>query len=151
MNHKIKKKGSYVMKIVLLVIAIILIIFCLFYKNNLANFVNNSEVKIIENKSFLSDFEVIKNEVHIYCVVSLENNSSETKKIKLVGNFENEVDNGLLISNNLEAHFIEADSNVINIEGTSNINYLKIEFVGECAGGSVMSSRSLPQIDIIEE
>ncbi len=151
MNHKIKKRGSYVMKIVLLVIAIILIIFCLFYKNNLANFVNNSEVKIIENKSFLSDFEVIKNEVHIYCVVSLENNSSETKKIKLVGNFENEVDNGLLISNNLEAHFIEADSNVINIEGTSNINYLKIEFVGECAGGSVMSSRSLPQIDIIEE
>ena len=151
MNHKIKKRGSYVMKIVLLVIASILIIFCLFYKNNLANFVNNSEVKIIENKSFLSDFEVIKNEVHIYCVVSLENNSSETKKIKLVGNFENEVDNGLLISNNLEAHFIEADSNVINIEGTSNINYLKIEFVGECAGGSVMSSRSLPQIDIIEE
>lgn len=151
MNHKIKKRGSYVMKIVLLVIAIILIIFCLFYKNNLANFVNKSEVKIIENKSFLSDFEVIKNEVHIYCVVSLENNSSETKKIKLVGNFENEVDNGLLISNNLEAHFIEADSNVINIEGTSNINYLKIEFVGECAGGSVMSSRSLPQIDIIEE
>lgn len=151
MKHKIKKRGSYVMKIVLLVIAIILIIFCLFYKNNLANFVNNSEVKIIENKSFLSDFEVIKNEVHIYCVVSLENNSSETKKIKLVGNFENEVDNGLLISNNLEAHFIEADSNVINIEGTSNINYLKIEFVGECAGGSVMSSRSLPQIDIIEE
>lgn len=151
MNHKIKKRGSYVMKIVFLVIAIILIIFCLFYKNNLANFVNNSEVKIIENKSYLSDFEVIKNEVHIYCVVSLENNSSETKKIKLVGNFENEVDNGLLISNNLEAHFIEADSNVINIEGTSNINYLKIEFVGECAGGSVMSSRSLPQIDIIEE
>ena len=151
MNHKIKKRGSYVMKIVLLVIAIILIIFCLFYKNNLANFVNNSEVKIIENKSFLSDFEVIKNEVHIYCVVSLESNSSETKKIKLVGNFENEVENGLLISNNLEAHFIEADSNVINIEGTSNINYLKIEFVGECAGGSVMSSRSLPQIDIIEE
>lgn len=151
MNHKIKKRGSYVMKIVLLVIAIILIIFCLFYKNNLENFVNNSEVKIIEHKSFLSDFEVIKNEVHIYCVVSLENNSSETKKIKLVGNFENEVDNGLLISNNLEAHFIEADSNVINIEGTSNINYLKIEFVGECAGGSVMSSRSLPQIDIIEE
>ena len=151
MNHKIKKRGRYVMKIVLLVIASILIIFCLFYKNNLANFVNNSEVKIIENKSFLSDFEVIKNEVHIYCVVSLENNSSETKKIKLVGNFENEVDNGLLISNNLEAHFIEADSNVINIEGTSNINYLKIEFVGECAGGSVMSSRSLPQIDIIEE
>ena len=127
MNHKIKKRGSYVMKIVLLVIAIILIIFCLFYKNNLANFVNNSEVKIIENKSFLSDFEVIKNEVHIYCVVSLENNSSETKKIKLVGNFENEVDNGLLISNNLEAHFIEADSNVINIEGTSNINYLKLD------------------------
>lgn len=151
MKHKIKKRGSYVMKIVLLVIAIILIIFCLFYKNNLANFVNKSEVKIIENKSFLSDFEVIKSEVHIYCVVSLENNSSETKKIKLVGNFENEVDNGLLISNNLEAHFIEADSNVINIEGTSNINYLKIEFVGECAGGSVMSSRSLPQIDIIEE
>lgn len=52
MNHKVKKRGSYVMKIVLLVIAIILIIFCLFYKNNLANFVNNSEVKIIENKSF---------------------------------------------------------------------------------------------------
>ena len=151
MNYKIKKRGSYVKGIVFLVIAIILIVVCLFYKNNLANIVKNSEVEIIENKSFLSDFEVIGNEVHIYCVVSLENNSSESKKIKLLGNFENEVDNGLLTSGILEAHFIEADSNVINIEGSSNINYLKIEFVGECAGGSVMSSRSLPQIDIVEE
>lgn len=150
MDYKIKNRGSYVMKIVLLVTAGILFI-CLLCKNNLTKFTNNSEVKIIENKSFLSDFEVIGNEVHIYCIVSLENNNSESKKIKLVGNFENEVDNGLLISNNLEAHFIEADSNVINIDGNSNINYLKIEFVGECAGGSVMSGRNLPQIDIVEE
>lgn len=151
MNYKIKKRGSYVKGIVFLVIAIILIVVCLFYKNNLANIVKNSEVEIIESKSFLSDFEVIGNEVHIYCVVSLKNNSSESKKIKLLGNFENEADNGLLTSGILEAHFIEADSNVINIEGSSNINYLKIEFVGECAGGSAMSSRSLPQIDIVEE
>lgn len=150
MDYKIKNRGSYVMKIVLLVTASILFI-CVLCKNNLTKFTNNSEVKIIENKSFLSDFEVIGNEVHIYCIVSLENNNSESKKIKLVGNFENEVDNGLLISNNLEAHFIEADSNVINIDGNSNINYLKIEFVGECAGGSVMSGRNLPQIDIVEE
>lgn len=150
MDYKIKNRGSYVMKIVLLVTAGILFI-CLLCKNNLTKFTTNSEVKIIENKSFLSDFEVVGNEVHIYCIVSLENNNSESKKIKLVGNFENEVDNGLLISNNLEAHFIEADSNVINIDGNSNINYLKIEFVGECAGGSVMSGRNLPQIDIVEE
>lgn len=150
MDYKIKNRGSYVMKIVLLVTASILFI-CLLCENNLTKFTNNSEVKIIENKSFLSDFEVIGNEVHIYCIVSLENNNSESKKIKLIGNFENEVDNGLLISNNLEAHFIEADSNVINIDGNSNINDLKIEFVGECAGGSVMSGRNLPQIDIVEE
>lgn len=152
MEYKNERKRSCVMKILFFAVIMIILISCnLFIKNNSVRLAENREVRIIENKSFLSDFEVYDNEVHVYCVVSLENNSSEAKKIKLVGNFKNEVDNGLLKSDNLEAYFIEDGSNTIYIAGNSNITNLKIEFVGEYAGNPTMSSRRLPDIDVVEE
>lgn len=113
--------------------------------------VEGCEVVIVEDESFLSDFEVIDNEVHIYCEISLKNNNSDSKEVKLIGNFQKEVDNGLLIEDNLEAYFIEEAADSIVVEGDSNIRNVKVEFVGEYGGNPAMSNRMLPCIEVIEK
>lgn len=107
-------------------------------------------VMIVEDESFLSDFEVVNNEVHIHCVVSLKNNSSDTKEVRLVGNFPSEAESGLLKENSLVAHFIKDNTDSIIIDGNSTIKYIEIEFVGEYAGKSGMSDRMLPNIEVME-
>lgn len=62
--------------------------------------------------------------------------------------FIKEVDGGLLKSGTLEAHFIEEDTDTIIVEGNSNLTYVKVEFIGEYAGNSNMSSRELPSIEV---
>lgn len=143
------KRGVYLMKVVFLIITIVLICYLLFRAFG-GNNKEKCDVMIVEDKSFLSGFEVKDNEVHIYCEISLKNNSNETKKVKLMGDFQQELENGLLKESNLEAYFIEKASNSVEVEGKSNINYMKVEFVGEYAGYSRMSNRMLPDIDVIE-
>ena len=83
-------------------------------------------------------------------MISLRNNSSKTKKVKILGDFQKEVDIGLLKENNLEAYFVEEASSVIVIDGNSTLKYVKVEFVGEYAGNAIMSNRLLSQIKVIE-
>lgn len=114
-------------------------------------YAEEKDVVILPEESFLSDFEVIGNEVHIYCVVSLENQGSDSKTIKLSGDFQNEVNTGLLTSNSLEAHFVKENADTITLAGNSDAKYVEIEFVGEYAGTSVMSSKALPGITVLSE
>lgn len=107
-------------------------------------------VTVINKESFFDEYEIIDDEVHIYCMISLRNNSSKTKKVKILGDFQKEVDIGLLKENNLEAYFVEEASSVIVIDGNSTLKYVKVEFVGEYAGNAIMSNRLLSQIKVIE-
>lgn len=157
MLYKIKRKSVILMEIILFVMAVIIIFAICFLFNNFNLFnnsnknVKNGEVIIIGDKSFLNNFEIVGKEVHIYYEVSLKNNSDSSKTVKLVGDFQKEVDNGLLKSNILEARFIDLNDNSITINGNSEIKYIKIEFVGEHAESLNMSSRNLPYIEVIEE
>lgn len=152
MLDKRKKKEVYIMKTIVLTLIVLVIImaFYLLYMNYFRRNTEHCAVVIVKDGSYLSEFEVKDNEVHIYCVVSLKNNSSSSKEVKLVGNFEKEVENGLLKEDSLEAYFIEDNTNSIVISGNSDIKYIKIEFVGEYAGNAVLSDRMLPYIEIIE-
>lgn len=123
---------------------------CLLYISYFENNEKECAVMIIEDESFLSDFEVVNNEVHIHCVVSLQNNSSDTKEVRLAGNFPNEAESGLLKEDSLVAHFIKDNADSILIDGNSTVKYLEIEFVGEYAGKSGMNDRMLPNIEVIE-
>lgn len=107
-------------------------------------------ITVINKESFFDEYEIIDDEVHIYCMISLRNNSSKTKKVKILGDFQKEVDIGLLKENNLEAYFVEEASSVIVIDGNSTLKYVKVEFVGEYAGNAIMSNRLLSQIKVIE-
>lgn len=151
MLDKNKKKAYRMKTINLTLIALIIILaFCLLYMNYFRKNAEDGAVVIVKDESFLSEFEVTNNEVHIYCVVSLKNNSSSSKEVKLAGNFEKEAENGLLKENNLEAYFIEDNTNSVVIAGNSDIKYIEIEFVGEYAGNAALSNRMLPYIEVIE-
>lgn len=131
--------------IIIFAIAILIIIITCYLV-----FFNKNKVIVIDEESFFDDFEIINDEVHIYCIVSLRNYGTNGKKIKILGDFQEEVNIGLLKERDLEAYFMEEASNAIVIEGNSTLKYVKIEFVGEYAGNAIMSNRLLPQIKIIE-
>ena len=151
MLDKSKKKEVHIMKtIVLMLIVLIIMTFYLLYMYCFRRNTEDCAVVIVKDGSFLSEFEVIDNEVHIYCVVSLKNNSSSSKAVKLVGNFEKEAENGLLKEDSLEAYFIEDNTNSVVIAGNSDIKNIKIDFVGEYAGNAALSNRMLPYIEVIE-
>lgn len=149
MSDKNKKK-VYIMKTIVLMLIALVIILAFLYMNYFRKNTEDGAVEIVKDESFLSEFEVTDNEVHIYCVVSLRNNSSSSKAVKLAGNFEKEVENGLLKEDSLEAYFIEDNNNSVIIAGDSDIKYIKIEFVGEYAGNAALSNRTLPYIEVIE-
>lgn len=138
-----KRERVYVI-ISLLMIAVALIISCYLFISL------RSKVVVLDDESFFDKYEVIDNEVHIYCIVSLKNNSSDSKKVKLLGDFQEEVNIGLLKEDTLEAYFVEDASSTIVIKGNSTIKYIKVEFVGEYAGNAIMSNRLLPKIEVIE-
>ncbi len=138
-----KRKSVYI--IISFIIVILTVIISCYLK-----FFTKNEVIVIEEESFFDDFEIVNDEVHIYCIVSLRNYSINDKKIKISGNFQEEVNIGLLKESDLEAYFMEEASNAIVIEGNSTLKYVKVEFVGEYAGNAILSNRSLPQIKVIE-
>lgn len=137
-----KRRSVYIIIIFIAVIASIII-----YRLII---IAKDRVSVINKESFFDEYEIIDDEVHIYCMISLRNNSSKTKKVKILGDFQKEVDIGLLKENNLEAYFVEEASSVIVIDGNSTLKYVKVEFVGEYAGNAIMSNRLLPQIKVIE-
>lgn len=137
-----KRRSVYIIIIFIAVIASIII-----YRLII---IAKDRVTVMNKESFFDEYEIIDDEVHIYCMISLRNNSSKTKKVKILGDFQKEVDIGLLKENNLEAYFVEEASSVIVIDGNSTLKYVKVEFVGEYAGNAIMSNRLLPQIKVIE-
>lgn len=144
-----RENGKKRMKIIFFIIIMLIIDYLLY----IAYFEKNeqkSEVVVLKDESFLSEFEVIKDEVHIYCEVSLKNNSSDTKKIKLTGDFQKEAENGLLKEDSLKAYFIEFGTDNVVIEGNSSIKHIKIDFAGEYAGNPHMRNRLLPDIEVVE-
>lgn len=144
-----KEKGTKRMKIIFLMV-IIFIVACGIYLIYSRKNAERCNVVILEKESFLSGFEVINNEVHIYCEVSLKNSSSDAKKVKLTGNFRKEVKSGLLKEDSLEACFTEFGADNIVVEGNSSKKNIKIDFMGEYAGNPHMRNRLLPDIEVVE-
>lgn len=138
-----KNRRVYTIISVVLIGIAVIIGGCLFISSR-------SKVTVIADESYLDEFEVIDQEVHIYCTVSLRNRSDDDKTVRLRGDFQEEVDIGLLKEKHLEAIFMEGGSNTITIQGNSTVKNIEVEFVGEYAGNAVMSSRLLPQMKVIE-
>lgn len=137
-----KKKEKILVKLIFLAFIVCSVAYLIYINKK------SSNVVIIEEKSFLSDFEIINNEVHIYCIVSLENKSKNSEEVELIGDFKKEVDWGLVKENSLKAHFMKDDTYTVIVDANSTMEYVEVEFIGEFAGNAKMSSRSLPVIEV---
>lgn len=151
MSENKKQADVYIIKIMLFIVLIVVaIVVCgVLYINVFKNDAGDGVI-IVKDESWHNNFQVTGDEVHISCIVSLKNNSSDMKKVKLVGSFPREVEIGLLKEGSLEAYFIKDAADSITLEGNSAITNIEIEFVGEYAGNSQMSSKLLPDMEVVE-
>ena len=147
---KLQNKRKRVLQIAGIIIVVCLIGLLLYGYLGGGSFFEKSEVVILEEGSFLNDFEVIGDAVYIRCTVSLENRGSDPATVKLVGDFSQEVEGGLLKEGTLAGHFVEQDADRIQVDGNSQLKYLEVEFVGKFAGNAKMSSKLFPAITVME-
>lgn len=152
MSVKNKKGQVSIAKVIvfILLVCVAVLVCGLLYLKSGKSSKTEASVSILKEESYLHDFEVINNEVHIYYEISLKNNSSTVKEVKLAGNFPKEAEIGLLKETRLEAYFINNDASSITIQGNATLQNIMIDFVGEYAGNPQMNSRLLPDIEVIE-
>lgn len=108
-----------------------------------------SEVVILE-ESYLNDFIVESDTVQINCVISIKNRSDTDKTIKIIGDFADEIDTGLLTERELTGIFVDKNTNAITIPANSSLKNISVVFYGEYGGTEKMKDRNLPDIEIIE-
>ena len=147
---KLQNKRKWILWITGIAIAACLIGLLLYGYLGGGSLLGKREVVILEDRSLLNDFEVIGDAVYVRCTVSLENRGSDPATVKLVGDFSQEVEGGLLKEGTLAGHFVEQDADRIQVDGNSQLRYLEVEFVGEFAGNAKMSSKLFPAITVME-
>ena len=86
----------------------------------------------------------------IVILESIENRSDVDKTIRIVGDFKNEINTGLLKERKLQGVFTDENSNEITIASNSTQKNRSVVFYGEYGGVKKMKNRNLPDIEIIE-
>lgn len=111
---------------------------------------SKGDIVILEKESYLSDFIVEGDVVQISCVISIENRSDVDRTIKVMGDFKNEIETGLLKERKLQGVFTDENLNEITIASNSTLKNRRVVFYGEYGGVKKMKNRNLPDIEIIE-
>ena len=108
-----------------------------------------TNLHIIKDESYYSDFSVEDNRVYIKCDLKIQNSSSEDKVFILDAIMKEDVVLGLLKNKNLQGFDDQLiDRNFIIKKNSSSRFY--VIFVGEFAGTNKKHDRNLPEIIITE-
>lgn len=100
----------------------------------------NGNVSIVEDESFYSDFYVDDNAVYINCTLTVE--APKDQRVYFVGDFEDEVEVGLLKERLLKTTPFDIQKGKQTIEVT---------FMGEFGGTNKKADRKLPGITVVTE
>jgi hypothetical protein len=107
-------------------------------------------LEIINEKSFLSDFDVIDDKVLIKCIIAIKNNTGSNIKYKINAISIEDVRTGLLKNEILEGFKEDLVTNVFTISANETVEYEKVVFIGDFAGNKLKHDRNLPdKINII--
>ena len=129
--------------IVLLLCCCNIFISCISMKNE------KNDLEIINEESWLSDFEVIDDKVLVKCIITIKNNTGNNIKYKINAISKEDVATGLLKNEILEGFKEDLVNNIFNISANETIKY-KIVFVGDFAGNILKRDRNIPdKINII--
>ncbi len=127
---------------IILIIVFAIIVICAVSKNK-------QSVYIDENKSYLSEYKIVDNEVQFVCYVTICNTYSTDKTVLIKGDFSKEVENGLLSDGVLYAVDSNKDKCQYVLQPKEKKSFY-VTFVGKFAGAEQMTSRQLPPISIEE-
>ena len=120
------------------------------------------KVTVVESASYFDDFQVKDGKVYFYCYLTLKNNSAEPAAFELKGNFQADVDGGLLKYALVDGFFLEHEkaayvdgvdpdavplSDVFRLDANEEKEF-DVWFIGESAGGTTKHDRLLPEIII---
>ena len=107
-------------------------------------------IKIEKELSYYKDFAVEGDEVRIYCNVSVSNDTGELKTVRLLGQFPEDMENGLLTESELVAEHVELPGATTFVVPVGRTVY-DIVFVGHKGTGDQKADRLLPEILIVDE
>ncbi|MDR0319959.1 MAG: hypothetical protein LBI28_00510 [Treponema sp.] len=108
-----------------------------------------SDLELINEKSWLSDFEVIDDKVLIKCRITIKNNTGNDVKYKINAISRDDVDLGLLRNEIIEGYKEDLVTDVFTISANETVEE-RIIFVGDFAGNYQKHDRLLPKtINII--
>lgn len=141
-----KEKKYAALAIVSLAVGIFITGFYTFLCNNSSK----SSVILIEDRSFLSGYQVDGNMVEIMCTISLENDSDVDQRICILGDFQEEVRQGLVKETKLTGIFSDKASDEIMIPAQEKMYDIPVVFHGNFAGTKKMKSRRLPALTVKE-
>ena len=110
--------------------------------NNTHNF-----ILLDETASYFSDFEVVGDNVYIYCTVVLTNTTSKECMFRIKGFFEDDVKGHLLLEGELYAYDKEKET-VFSLRANEKKAF-EICFSGKLGGRKIKNNRLLPEIEII--
>lgn len=131
--------------IFILIIMSVFIVLCFHKKEE-----KDTNIIILDEKSYFNDYIVENDTVKINCVITLENKSDIEKTVKIIADFEEEVDLGLLKKANLTAYFLLEKSEELILPPHSTRKYLDVVFTGEYGGKTKMKNRNLPKLEVVE-
>lgn len=109
---------------------------------------NNSEISIVNNKSYFSDFLIDGDVVELYCHVEVNNLSGATTPVQIQGDFEEDMLGGLLSDRFLNAYMAD-DQSESTFLLEPGINSVDLVFRGKYGGSDIKQNRLLPPIMII--
>lgn len=103
----------------------------------------------IKEESYFNDFMIEDDTVTFYCTLSIQNETDETKTVKLHGDFTGDYESGLILEAKLHAFDPQSgDTTFLLLPGE---NQLSIAFSGRYGGEtSQKQNRLLPEITINE-
>ena len=130
-----------------MVIVLALIVTFLMFGCNKNNNAHNF-ILLDETASFFSDFEVVNDNVYIYCTIVLTNSTSNDSSFKVKGYFEDDVKGHLLLESELYAYDEERET-TFSLHANET-KMFEICFIGKFGGRGIKKDRLLPEIEIID-
>lgn len=102
------------------------------------------------DNSYFSDFQIADGQVEFYCRLCIVNESDDTRSVKIMGDFEDDVSADLVCERYIYAS-LQGDKTAEVFTLAPGENFFDVSFAGEQGDSTQKTDRLLPPITIYDE